>query len=188
MKIIKKILELPVELLHNRQLIWNLSKNDFKTKYAGSYLGIIWAFVQPVVTILVYWFVFQVGFRSQEVVNFPFVLYLTCGMVPWFFFQDALNGGTTALIEYSYLVKKVVFPVDIIPVISLTSSSFIGLFLVLIAIVASSIYGYFPNLLNVIYIVFAALCFIVAVTRFTSALSIRSSFLYLFTNISEDVS
>ena len=40
MKIIKKILELPVELLHNRQLIWNLSKNDFKTKYAGSYLGI----------------------------------------------------------------------------------------------------------------------------------------------------
>ena len=65
MKIIKRFLELPVELLHNRQLIWNLSKNDFKTKYAGSYLGIIWAFVQPVVTILVYWFVFQVGFRSQ---------------------------------------------------------------------------------------------------------------------------
>ena len=107
MKKIKKFLEIPMELLQNRHLIWNLSKNDFKTKYAGSYLGIVWAFVQPVVTILVYWFVFQVGFRSQEVVNFPFVLYLTCGMVPWFFFQDALNGGTTALIEYSYLVKKV---------------------------------------------------------------------------------
>ena len=100
MKRIKKFLEIPMELMQNRHLIWNLSKNDFKTKYAGSYLGIIWAFVQPVVTILVYWFVFQVGFRSQEVVNFPFVLYLTCGMVPWFFFQDALNGGTTALIEY----------------------------------------------------------------------------------------
>ena len=106
MKRIKKFLEIPMELMQNRHLIWNLSKNDFKTKYAGSYLGIIWAFVQPVVTILVYWFVFQVGFRSQEVVNFPFVLYLTCGMVPWFFFQDALNGGTTALIEYSYLVKR----------------------------------------------------------------------------------
>ena len=73
MKKIKKFLEIPMELMQNRHLIWNLSKNDFKTKYAGSYLGIIWAFVQPVVTILVYWFVFQVGFRSQEVVNFPFV-------------------------------------------------------------------------------------------------------------------
>ena len=53
----KKVLTLPIELLQNRKLIMNLAKNDFKTKYAGSYLGIVWAFVQPIVTILVYWFV-----------------------------------------------------------------------------------------------------------------------------------
>ncbi|HBF6739380.1 TPA: ABC transporter permease, partial [Clostridioides difficile] len=47
------------ELYRNRDLILNLSKNDFKTKYAGSYLGIFWAFVQPVVIVLIYWFVFQ---------------------------------------------------------------------------------------------------------------------------------
>ena len=46
-----KILALPMELYHNRKLILSLAKNDFKTKYAGSYLGIVWAFIQPVVTI-----------------------------------------------------------------------------------------------------------------------------------------
>ncbi len=157
MKRIKKFLEIPMELMQNRHLIWNLSKNDFKTKYAGSYLGIIWAFVQPVVTILVYWFVFQVGFRSQEVVNFPFVLYLTCGMVPWFFFQDALNGGTTALIEYSYLVKKVVFKISILPLVKTISAAFVHVFFVCFAIFISCLYGYFPNFYT-IQVVYYFLC------------------------------
>lgn len=50
---IKKALELPTEIFHNRKLVFSLAKNDFKTKYAGSYLGIVWAFVQPIVTIVV---------------------------------------------------------------------------------------------------------------------------------------
>ena len=49
---LNKLVSLPVELWQSRKLIWKLAKNDFKTKYAGSYLGIIWAFVQPVITIL----------------------------------------------------------------------------------------------------------------------------------------
>ena len=57
------------ESIESRKMIFNLAKNDFKTKYAGSYLGIIWAFVQPVVTILLYWFVFQVGFRSRPLIT-----------------------------------------------------------------------------------------------------------------------
>ena len=69
-----KILALPMELYHNRKLIFSLAKNDFKTKYAGSYLGIVWAFIQPVVTILVYWFVFSVGLKAGTASNYPFVL------------------------------------------------------------------------------------------------------------------
>ena len=60
----EKILGLPLELYHNKGLILSLSKNDFKTKYAGSYLGIVWAFIQPVVTIMVYWFVFTIGLKA----------------------------------------------------------------------------------------------------------------------------
>ena len=94
----KKILALPAELYQNRKLVLSLAKNDFKTKYAGSYLGIVWAFIQPIVTILVYWFVFSVGLKAGTVSDYPFVLYLVSGIVPWFFFQDALNGGTNALV------------------------------------------------------------------------------------------
>ena len=110
----KKILALPAELYQNRKLVLSLAKNDFKTKYAGSYLGIVWAFIQPIVTILAYWFVFSVGLKAGTVSDYPFVLYLVSGIVPWFFFQDALNGGTNALIEYNYLVKKVVFKLSLI--------------------------------------------------------------------------
>ena len=65
----KKILELPLELFHNRHLILSLAKNDFKTKYAGSYLVIVWAFVKPIVTILVYWCVFRLGLKSCNASN-----------------------------------------------------------------------------------------------------------------------
>ena len=54
----KETRSLPAELFAGRTLIFQLAKNDFKKKYAGSYLGIVWAFVQPVVTVMVYWFVF----------------------------------------------------------------------------------------------------------------------------------
>ncbi len=76
--------ELAMDVLRSRKLLMNLAKNDFKTKYAGSYLGIIWAFIQPIVTVLVYWFVFEVGFRSGPVMDVPWVLWLIAGIVPWF--------------------------------------------------------------------------------------------------------
>lgn len=87
-------------------MLYFLSVNDFKTKYAGSYLGVIWAFVQPVVTVLIYWFVFEVGFRSGSVHSVPFILWLVAGIVPWFFFAEAWGSATNCLMEYSYLVKK----------------------------------------------------------------------------------
>lgn len=54
--------------------VWQFALDDFKTKYAGSVLGVLWAFLQPMVTIVLYWFVFQLGFKSQPVDNFPFIL------------------------------------------------------------------------------------------------------------------
>lgn len=169
---LKRIFELPIELYHNRNLIMTLAKNDFKTKYAGSYLGIVWAFVQPVITILVYWFVFQVGFRSSSVSEYPFVLYLTSGMVPWFFFQDALNGGTNALIEYSYLVKKVVFKISILPIVKIISAAFVHVFFVCFAMFISALYGFKPNWysLQLLYYFICMFVFVLALVYATSAI------------------
>ena len=72
---LKTIYTLFVDLLNSRKLIFELAKNDFKTKYSGSYFGVIWSFIQPVCTILVFWFVFQVGFRSNDIGNIPYILW-----------------------------------------------------------------------------------------------------------------
>ena len=90
-----KFTGLPVELFQNRHLIWKLAKNDFKKRYAGSYLGAVWAMAQPVVTVAMYYIVFDkiMGNTStplREGVEVPFVLFLTAGLVPWFYFSCLL--------------------------------------------------------------------------------------------------
>lgn len=168
----EKVMGLPKELFDNRRLILSLAKNDFKTKYAGSYLGIIWAFVQPVITVLVYWLVFDLIFGSGQTGNMPFVLYLVTGIVPWFFFSDALLGGTNALIEYSYLVKKVVFKISVLPIVKIISALFVHIFFTCFAILLSSFYGYLPSpyTLQVIYYAICAFVLILGLVYATSAI------------------
>ena len=127
-KVLKSRLHIVADWIFSGGVIWNLAKNDFKTRFVGSYLGMFWAFVNPIVTILLYWFVFQFAFKSQDVEGFPFVLWLTAGLVPWFFFSEALTGGTSALLEYTYLVKKVVFKISILPLIKVVAASFKHMF------------------------------------------------------------
>lgn len=164
-------IEICGEFFREKGLIWNLSKNDFKTKFAGSYLGIIWAFVQPVVTVLVYWFVFQVGLRTPRTSNHPFVLWLMAGIVPWFFFSEALSGGTNALIEYSYLVKKVVFKIDILPMVKSISSLFVHLFFIMFVSTLCWCYGYMPGIhsLQLIYYVVCNFVLVLGLVYMTSA-------------------
>lgn len=155
------------ELWQNRQLIWKLAANDFKKRYAGSYLGKIWAFVQPVVTVLMYWIVFDKVFqtRAQLVasgVEVPYVLYLTAGLVPWFFFSEALSGGTSALLEYTYLVKKVVFKISILPLIKVIAAGFTHLFFAGVLLVIAACYGYLPTLYT-IQVLYYTLCLFVLV-------------------------
>ena len=112
----------------NKEMIWDLAVNDFSTKYAGSAFGIFWAFVQPVITIVMYWCVFQFGLKSTPPIqNVNYIFWFATGMVPCFFFSDALNAVTNCLIEYSYLVKKVVFDIELLPIVKILSTLFIHL-------------------------------------------------------------
>ncbi|MDO4616799.1 MAG: ABC transporter permease [Lachnospiraceae bacterium] len=172
MSIKQKVVTLPRELYQNRALIMQLAKNDFKTKYAGSYLGIVWAFIQPIITVLVYWFVFTVGLKAGNANDYPFVIYLVTGIVPWFFFQDALNGGTNALVEYNYLVKKVVFKITILPMVKVISALFVHMFFVLVALVLCCCFGYWPTpaIIQVVYYSFCTFAFSLALCYATSAI------------------
>lgn len=146
------------ELIENKKLIFELSKNDFKSRFAGSYLGIIWAFIQPIITVLVYWFVFQVALNpgthsTKEGIDVPYVLWLISGLVPWFFFAEVLNAGTNAFLEYDYLVKKVVFKISALPAVKTISSIFVHAFFIVFMLIMYFAYGNRPSvyLLQIIY-------------------------------------
>lgn len=161
------------ESLTNKKLIWQLAKNDFKTKYAGSYFGIFWAFVQPVVTIMIYVFVFQVGFKAAPTVTgYPYVLQLIAGIIPWFFFAEALLNGTNCMIEYSYLVKKVVFKISILPVVKTFSALFVHIFFIFFAMLIFALNGKFPTvyMLQLPYYTFCCICLAVALSYLTAAI------------------
>ncbi len=166
---------LPAHLVGSRKLIWNLAKNDVKKKFAGSYFGIVWAFVQPVITVLLYWFVFEFGLHQKASdlrtgIEIPFVMWLMAGLVPWFYFQEAMNGGTGVLVEYSYLVKKVVFQIDTLPVVKMISALFTHLFFVVFAIVVFWIMGYPPDLYTLL-VIYYSVCMIVLTTGIVYATS-----------------
>lgn len=162
------------DVWRQRHFIFYLAKNDFKTKYAGSFLGIIWAFIQPLVTILVYTIVFQFALKSGPVNGAPFVLWLMAGLIPWFFFQEALVNTTNSFVEYSYLVKKIKFDIKILPIVKLESSVFVHIFFVLVLIVMASICGYYPGfiLIQLLYYSVALIAFVFAISYFMSAVNI----------------
>ena len=159
MNILKQFYFFLADLVKSRRIIVELTKRDFKVRYLGSYLGLIWAFVQPMVTILILWFVFEVGFRATPVNNFPFILWIMTGIIPWFFFVDCLASGTTSIIDNAFFVKKVVFRVSILPIVKIASALIIHLFFVAVLFIMFSIYGYGLTLyhLQVLYYLFAIL-------------------------------
>lgn len=172
-----KITVLPAELFQNRHLIWKLSKNDFKKRYAGSYLGAVWAMVQPVVTIVMYYIVFEVIMGSGRPMasdDIPYVLFLTAGLVPWFYFSEALLNGTNAMLEYTYLVKKVVFKISIIPIIKIIAATFIHIFFALVLLLIAMLYGYFPSIysLQFFYYSFCLFIFVLGMCYTTCAVMV----------------
>ena len=158
-------------VIQNRKLVFQLGKNDFKNRFASTSLGSIWGFLQPFIFMLTYVIVFQFILKTPSSGNEPYAVWFIPGMAMWLCLNDSIISASNSIRGYSYLVKKVVFPVDTIPIISIIASSFVALFLFIISTVICLIFGFRPNILMAIYILVAAYAFIIAVTRFTSAVT-----------------
>ncbi len=130
-----------------------LVDNDLKSRYSGSAFGIIWAYIQPLVTILVFWFVYQVGFRNAPVSGVEFILWFSAAFIPWTFFSDGTISASNVMYEYSFLVKKIRFKVWQLPILKVFSSFRIHLFFVFFLVGMFLLYGHSPSLcwLDLIY-------------------------------------
>jgi ABC-type polysaccharide/polyol phosphate export permease len=175
LKYIEELYRFLRHIAESRSLLVALINNDFKQQYLGSYLGLLWAFVQPITFIMVIWFVFEVGFRVGPVDSgAPFFLWLICGMIPWFFFADAVSSGTSAVTANKFLVKKAAFRVGILPLVPIGSALIIHVFLFLMLITAFLLYGYAPTIywLQVPYFVFSTVMLVLGLSWLTSALRV----------------
>ena len=168
-----------ISLVKNIVKKWNiitdLAQADFRKRFAGSYFGVAWMFIQPIVTVFIYFCIFQLGFKSvPPIPNTPYVLWLVPGIVPWFYFMESLSAGTNVLQEYHYLVKKVVFDVELLPVIKLISCMFVHFIFILIMLVMFLCYGRLPMLtwIQIVYYSFALSVLELAIIYITSAVNV----------------
>ena len=150
----------------DRKLLLNLSYKDFQRRFAGSYFGIVWGIVTPLLTMIVYWLVFQYGFRSSDIGDIPFILWFMCGIVPWLYISEAFPMAANSFIEYSYLIKKIVFNINILPMVKIVSALYNHLFFMGILAIICSVFGYYPTLfwLQLPYYLFCIVALVFAVS------------------------
>lgn len=132
-------------LIRKRRMLLQLAVRDFQNRYIGSTLGFIWTVIQPLVMVIILWFLFGVIWKNGPVRGAPFIAYLLVGMGAWSFFAEALGISTPVFQEYSFLVKKMNFQIALLPIVKLLSSLLVhGIFLA-IAIVILLATGTLPS-------------------------------------------
>ncbi len=107
------------ELYRYRALIAVLVSRDLKARYRGSVLGFMWSMLNPFLMMLVYWLVFSIYLRNG-MENYH--VYLFCGLLPWVWFSASLLEGCSSIISGANLVKKVMFPAEILPLVVVISN------------------------------------------------------------------
>jgi len=120
----------------------SLARRELVARYKGSVLGIVWAVVTPVVTIAIFTFIFAGIFNARfgaRSTPWDYALYLFCGLLPWTMFQETVQQSATTIVTHANLVKRVVFPLETLPVAQTLSSLGNQIFGMLALIVATAI-------------------------------------------------
>lgn len=113
------------ELPGRFELVLSLARRELVARYKGSLLGIVWAVVTPVVTIAIFTFIFAGIFGARfgsQGTSWDYAIYLFCGLLPWTMFQETVQQSATTIVAHSNLVKRVVFPLETLPVAQALSS------------------------------------------------------------------
>ncbi len=125
-----------------RNMIWTMAMHHVLERNAGTLGGIIWEVVHPLSMVLIFWFVFAIGFNAKGPSDMPFILYFIAGMLPWITFAGVFNSGANCVVANSHLVKKTVFPTEVLPFVHILAALLPHLILLLILILVMLCYGW----------------------------------------------
>src|SRR4051812_36189119 len=110
------------QLPRYRGLIQSLVARELKARYRGSVLGFFWSFVNPLLMLGIYSFIFGTILPNKDEKTIPYSIFMFCGILPWTWFSSSLLDATGSLISGGNLIKKVLFPAEVLPIVSVLSS------------------------------------------------------------------
>lgn len=164
-------------LVRYRGLIQTLVARDLKARYRGSVLGFFWSFINPLLLLLIYSFVFSTvmyGARAEGIE--PYALFMFCGILPWTWFSASILEASNVLISGGNLIKKVLFPAEVLPIVTVLANM-VHFFLGLPILIAFLIYYQRPldavELLWFPVIVFVQLFLLLGLSLLVSALTVH---------------
>lgn len=165
-------MQLIKELYAYREMTASLVRRDLKGRYKGSALGFLWTFINPLLQLAIYTFVFQVILKNPMP---NYYMHLFVALVPWIFFSSALTTGSKAILGQANLVKKIYFPREVMP-ISYATSSFINMLLsfviIFIVLIVSPIEIHLVPILFLPLVMIIQYLLVVGVTMITSSLTV----------------
>lgn len=116
------MLALGRRLFRHRDLLATLARRELVARYRGSALGFLWSFAQPLLLLGVYSLVFGQIFAPRVAGADPYPIFLVCGLFPWIWFQTALSEATVALVANAGLIRRSVFPIELLPIVPVISN------------------------------------------------------------------
>ena len=125
-------------LLRYRGLISSLVARELKARYRGSVFGFLWSFINPLLLLLIYTFVFTTVIPNEEPKTKPYALFMFCGILPWTWFASSLSDAAGSLIAGGNLIKKVLFPAEVLPIVSVLANMvhfFLGLVILIVFLI-----------------------------------------------------
>jgi len=172
-------------LVRYRGLIQSLVARELKARYRGSVLGFFWSFINPLLLLLIYTYVFayimprgsEAGQEPKPFSDpYPYALFLFCGLLPWTWFSSSLNESAGVLISGGNLIKKVLFPAEVLPIVTVLASM-VHFFLGLPILAAFLAYYHAPVTLGELawfpVIVFVQLLFTLGLALLVAALTVH---------------
>lgn len=149
---------------------------DFTGRYLSSYIGLPWAFIQPILYVFIIWFAFAVGLRvGNKSDGMPFAPWLLAGMLPWLFLSQTLVVTCNSIHEYAYLIKKTALNVWMIPVIKILSGLIIhSIMIILLLFLYITVYGIYPDIhwFQFFYYLFSMVILLIGLAWLVSSINV----------------
>ncbi len=112
-----------LDLYRHRALIGVLTSRELKARYRGSVLGFFWSLLNPLLMLAVYALVFEVLLPNRSPGTSPYALFLFCGLLPWNWLSSSLTDAAASLLVSGALLKKILFPAEILPIVAVASQA-----------------------------------------------------------------